>query len=73
MGEVTELASFIKEGGWPSWLVIFVGIGAAGIAIERWIRIQIEYSVNSRAFMAKLKKYILSDNIDRARRFYLRF
>lgn len=66
MGELTELASFIKEGGWPSWMVVFVGIACAGIAIERWIRIQIEYSVNSRAFMAKLKKYILSDNIDRA-------
>ncbi len=66
MGEITELASFIKEGGWPSWLVILVGIACAGITVERWIRIQIEYSVNSRAFMAKLKKYILSDNIDRA-------
>jgi biopolymer transport protein ExbB/TolQ len=36
------------------------------IAVERWVRIQFQYSINSRAFMAKLKKYILSDNIDRA-------
>ena len=47
-------------------LVVFVGVAAAGIAVERWIRIQFQYSCNSRAFMAKLKKYILSDNIDRA-------
>lgn len=66
MGEILELASFIKEGGAPSWFVVFVGIACAGIAIERWVRIQFQYSINSRAFMAKLKKYILSDNIDRA-------
>lgn len=66
MHEVLELGSFIKEGGFASWLVVIVGIMAAGIAIERWIRIQFQYAINSRAFMAKLKKYILSDNIDRA-------
>src|ERR1700761_8887052 len=66
MDEIAGLGSFIREGGIASWLVVIVAIGAAAIAIERWIRIQFQYSVNSRAFMAKLKKYILSDNIDRA-------
>src|SRR5437016_2316473 len=66
MGDLAELGNFIKEGGAPSWAVVFVGIFAAGIAVERWIRIQFQYSINSRAFMAKLKKYVLSDNIDRA-------
>lgn len=66
MGEIFELVSFVHEGGAPSYLVVIVAIGAAAIAVERWIRIQFHYSINSRAFMAKLKKYILSDNIDRA-------
>ncbi len=66
MGELAELANFIKEGGFASMMVVFVAILCAGIAIERWVRIQFQYSCNSRAFMAKLKKYILSDNIDRA-------
>jgi biopolymer transport protein ExbB len=66
MDEITGLGSFIREGGFASWCVIVVAIAAAGISVERWIRIQFQYSVNSRAFMAKLKKYILSDNIDRA-------
>ena len=66
MGEIAELGGFIREGGFASMLVVVVGMGAAGIAVERWIRIQFQYSINSRAFMAKLKKYILSDNIDRA-------
>ena len=66
MHEILELGSFVKEGGFASWLVVMVGIMAAGISIERWIRIQFQYAINSRAFMAKLKKYILSDNIDRA-------
>jgi biopolymer transport protein ExbB/TolQ len=47
-------------------MVVVVGVMAAAIAVERWVRIQFQYSINSRAFMAKLKKYILSDNIDRA-------
>lgn len=66
MGEILELANFIKEGGFASFLVVIVAIMATAIAIERWVRIQFQYAVNSRAFMAKLKKYILSDNIDRA-------
>lgn len=66
MGEVLELANFIKEGGFASLLVVGVAILCGAIAVERWIRIQFQYSCNSRAFMAKLKKYILSDNIDRA-------
>jgi len=66
MGEILELANFVKEGGFSSFLVVIVAIMATAIAIERWVRIQFQYSVNSRAFMAKLKKYVLSDNIDRA-------
>jgi len=66
MTDILELGSFIREGGFASYMVVIVAIVAAGIAVERWIRIQFQYSINSRAFMAKLKKYILSDNIDRA-------
>ena len=66
MGEILELGAFIQEGGMPSYMVVIVAVMCAGIAIERWVRIQFQYSCHSRAFMAKLKKYILSDNIDRA-------
>jgi biopolymer transport protein ExbB/TolQ len=66
MGELAELGNFITEGGVSSMMVVVVGLIAAAIAVERIIRIQLHYSINSRAFMAKLKKYILSDNIDRA-------
>jgi biopolymer transport protein ExbB/TolQ len=66
MEEIKELGSFIREGGFASWMVCIVAIMALAISVERWIRIQFQYGVNSRAFMAKLKKYILSDNIDRA-------
>src|SRR4051812_16077040 len=66
MGELGELVNFIREGGFASMLVVVVGIMAAAIAVERWVRIQFYYSTSSRAFMAKLKKYVLSDNIDRA-------
>jgi len=66
MEEFLELGSFIREGGFASWMVVVVAVMAVAISIERWVRIQFQYSINSRAFMAKLKKYILSDNIDRA-------
>src|SRR5262245_7671916 len=64
--EIGELGSFVVEGGFASMMVVFVGIAATAVAIERWIRIQFQYSCNSRAFMPKLKKYILRYNIDRA-------
>src|SRR5580704_3369738 len=66
MEEIRNIAGFIREGGIASALVCVVAVMATAIAIERWVKIQFQYSVNSRAFMAKLKKYILSDNIDRA-------
>lgn len=66
MHEIAELGNFIIEGGFSSMLVVVVGLCAVAIAIERTVRIQFQYAINGRAFMAKLKKYILSDNIDRA-------
>jgi len=66
MGELVGLGNFILEGGVSSMMVVVVGLVAVAIAIERIVRIQFQYAINSRAFMAKLKKYILSDNIDRA-------
>lgn len=65
MGDLSEFAQFIKDGGTAGYVILTAGFFAAGLAIERLIRIR-QYSVDSRAFMAKLKKYILSDNIDRA-------
>jgi len=65
MGFLTDAGQFIIDGGTAGMIIIIGGFFAAGIAIERLIRIR-QYSVDSRAFMAKLKKYILSDNIDRA-------
>ncbi len=66
MGDILELAHFVKDGGFASYMVVVVAVMCTAIAIERWVRIQFQFSVNSRAFMAKLKKYVLSDNIDRA-------
>ncbi len=66
MDEIVNIGNFVREGGIASALVCVVAIAAVAISIERWIKIQFQYSVNSRAFMAKLKKYIFSDNIDRA-------
>jgi len=65
MGALSDMGQFIIDGGTAGIIIIIGGFFAAGIAIERIIRIR-QYSVDSRAFMAKLKKYILSDNIDRA-------
>lgn len=66
MHEILGLFSFVIEGGAIAWATVTMGLVAFAIGVERWIRINFTYSVNSRAFMAKLKKYILSDNIDRA-------
>ncbi len=66
MSDIRVIAEFIRGAGVVGYIIIIIGFFAAAIAIERWIKIQFRYSINSRAFMAKLKKYVLSDNIDRA-------
>ena len=66
MAIVAEIVSFVRDAEWGGMIIAVIGMMAAAVAVERWLRIQFQYSINSRAFMAKLKKYILSDNIDRA-------
>lgn len=66
MDSIIYIFNFIRDGGLPAYLVLIVAVMAIAITVERFVRIQFQYGVNSRAFMAKLKKYILSDNIDRA-------
>lgn len=66
MGTIASIFEFIREGGFESGLVVLVAIICIAITVERWWKIQFQYSVDGRAFVAKLKKYILSDNIDRA-------
>lgn len=66
MSIIAELIAFTKEAEWGGAVIMVIGVAAMAIAFERWWKIQFQYSINSRAFMAKLKKYILSDNIDRA-------
>ncbi len=66
MDYIRGFFEFIRAGGFESGLVVLVGLFCAAITVERWWKIQFLYSVDGRAFMAKLKKYILSDNIDRA-------
>lgn len=66
MDFLSQFAAFFRDGGPVMIFIAILGVIAGSIAIERWVRIQFQYSTNSRAFMAKLKKYILSDNIDRA-------
>ena len=66
MGIIAEIIAFAKEAEWGGAVIMVIGVMAMAISFERWWKIHFQYSVNSRAFMAKLKKYILSDNIDRA-------
>ncbi len=66
MDFLADAAQFIREGGGFTYSVVVIAVLATVIAVERIIRIHFQYAINSRAFMAKLKKYILSDNIDRA-------
>ncbi len=66
MGFLGSILHFMKEAEWGGVVILIVAVMASAIGVERWLRIQFQYSINSRAFMAKLKKYILSDNIDRA-------
>ncbi|MBY0369413.1 MotA/TolQ/ExbB proton channel family protein [bacterium] len=66
MGFLETFLGFVKESEWGGAVILILAVMATAVAIERWLAIQFQYSINSRAFMAKLKKYILSDNIDRA-------
>jgi len=63
---IADVGNFLIDAGYIGFSIILLGIVAGAISLERMVRIHLQYSINSRAFMAKLKKYILSDNIDRA-------
>lgn len=66
MGFIQSALEFVHKAEWGGAVILVIAVMAVAVAVERWMAIQFRYSINSRAFMAKLKKYILSDNIDRA-------
>jgi len=63
MGEIAEA---FRTGGVWMYLILSVSIVAIGIAIERFIFLFFKYNINAEAFMARIQKMVMADNIDRA-------
>lgn len=63
---LAELVRYFDQGGNFMYVIALVSIVAMAIIIERIIFIVFRYNVNGMAFMAQIKKFILSNNIDRA-------
>ena len=63
MGEIAEA---FRTGGVWMYLILSVSIVAIGIAIERFIFLFFKYNINAEAFMARVQKMVMADNIDRA-------
>ena len=63
MGEIAE--AFRTGGAWM-YIILAVSIVAIGIAIERFIFLFFKYNINAEAFMARVQKMVMADNIDRA-------
>jgi biopolymer transport protein ExbB/TolQ len=63
MGEIAEA---FRTGGVWMYLILSVSIVAIGIAIERFIFLFFKYNINAEAFMSRVQKMVMADNIDRA-------
>lgn len=63
MGEIAEA---FRQGGYWMYFILGVSVIAAGIAIERAIFLFFKYNIQADKFMAKIKKLVMADNIDRA-------
>jgi len=63
MGEIAE--AFRAGGAWM-YIILAVSIVAIGIAIERFIFLFFKYNINAEAFMSRIQKMVMADNIDRA-------
>jgi biopolymer transport protein ExbB/TolQ len=63
MGTIAE--AFRAGGAWM-YIILAVSIVAIGIAIERFIFLFFKYNINAEAFMSRIQKMVMADNIDRA-------
>lgn len=60
------IAEAFRQGGIWMYLILGVSIFSIGIAIERFIFLFFKYNINGEAFMARIQKMVMADNIDRA-------
>lgn len=60
------IADAFRAGGVWMYLILAVSIVSIGIAIERFIFLFFKYNINAEAFMARIQKMVMADNIDRA-------
>ena len=60
------IAEAFRQGGIWMYLILGVSIFSIGIAIERFIFLFFKYNINAEAFMARIQKMVMADNIDRA-------
>jgi len=58
--------TMFNEGGAFMWALLFVGVFALAIALERFYFVYARANINATAFMAQIQKLIMANNIDRA-------
>lgn len=61
-----RLVMMFQDGGSFMYLILIVFIFAMAIAFERLFYVSFRANINATAFMAKIQKLILANNIDRA-------
>ena len=61
-----EIADAFRNGGMWMYIILSVSIVSIGIAIERFIFLFFKYNINAEAFMSRVQKMVMADNIDRA-------
>jgi len=60
------IAHFYIEGGPLMFITLAVGLVGFGIAIERAMRFWGDFSIDHKAFMKKVRQYLVNDQVDEA-------
>jgi biopolymer transport protein ExbB/TolQ len=63
---MAALMEFLKSGGWEVWLILFIGIAAFAVGIERFIVLYFKVSVDKDRFVSNVQRAILAGDLNSA-------
>lgn len=63
---MSQFFTFMNESGFVGWVILFTGVAALGLFVERAQALWVKYSMDSDAFMGKIQNLILARKTEEA-------
>jgi len=60
------LIEFFKIGGWEVWLILFIGVAAFAIGLERFVVLYLKAGVDKDRFLGNIQRAILAGDLNSA-------